>query len=228
MVATFYLPRPGPLDRPAHCSRSPASPTGSTAISRAPGSSNRSSAAFLDPIADKLLVAAVLFMLAATTASPPTIVLPALVILMREILVSGLREHLAGLRVGVPVPRLAKWKTGIQMVAIGVLLVGDAGPAFLPPAIRRGHAVDRRAAHPGHRLWTTCAPASNTCAPIRCPPPRPPRPNDGHGALFRLAARQDRHRARSGSMPPAASPPWRAARLAEAAAARLRRRANDT
>jgi cardiolipin synthase len=59
-------------------------------------------------------------------------VLPALVILSREILVSGLREYLAGLRVGVPVSRLAKWKTAIQMTAIGVLLVGDAGPDGLP------------------------------------------------------------------------------------------------
>jgi cardiolipin synthase (CMP-forming) len=61
-------------------------------------------------------------------------VLPAIVILCREILVSGLREYLAGLRVGMPVSRLAKWKTVIQMVAIGVLIVGDAGPRFLPVA----------------------------------------------------------------------------------------------
>lgn len=97
---------------------------------------------FLDPIADKLLVAAVLFMLAArqlrqepppgTFALTVLFVLPALVILSREILVSGLREHLAGLRVRVPVSRLAKWKTGLQMGAIGVLLVGDAGPSALP------------------------------------------------------------------------------------------------
>jgi cardiolipin synthase len=87
---------------------------------------------FLDPIADKLLVAATLFMLTATDRFSPPTVLPALVILMREILVSGLREHLAGLRVGMPVSRLAKWKTGIQMVAIGVLLVGDAGPSEIP------------------------------------------------------------------------------------------------
>ena len=60
--------------------------------------------------------------------------LPALVILCREILVSGLREYLAGLRVGMPVSRLAKWKTAIQMVAIGVLIVGDAGPGVLPVA----------------------------------------------------------------------------------------------
>ena len=59
-------------------------------------------------------------------------VFPALVILCREILVSGLREYLAGLRVGLPVSKLAKWKTAIQMTAIGFLIVGDAGPAMLP------------------------------------------------------------------------------------------------
>jgi cardiolipin synthase (CMP-forming) len=87
---------------------------------------------FLDPVADKLLVATTLFMLGLTGRFSAICILPALVILCREILVSGLREHLAGLRVLVPVSRLAKWKTGIQMVAIGVLLVGDAGPARLP------------------------------------------------------------------------------------------------
>ena len=80
---------------------------------------------FLDPIADKLLVAKGRF-------STEWALLPALVILCREILVSGLREYLAGLRVGMPVSRLAKWKTAIQMIAIGVLIVGDAGPRFLP------------------------------------------------------------------------------------------------
>lgn len=88
---------------------------------------------FLDPIADKLLVAATLFMLVAKgRLSAEWALLPALVILCREILVSGLREYLAELRVGLPVSRLAKWKTAIQMVAIGVLIVGKAGPAFLP------------------------------------------------------------------------------------------------
>lgn len=87
---------------------------------------------FLDPVADKLLVAAILFMLAADHRFSAISVLPALVILSREILVSGLREHLASLRVSMPVSKLAKWKTGIQMVAIGVLLIGDAGPSFLP------------------------------------------------------------------------------------------------
>ncbi len=87
---------------------------------------------FLDPVADKLLVATTLFMLAVNARFSPPTILPALVILSREIMVSGLREHLATVRVRVPVSRLAKWKTGIQMVAIGVLLVGDAGPAWLP------------------------------------------------------------------------------------------------
>jgi cardiolipin synthase len=88
---------------------------------------------FLDPIADKLLVSATLFMLVAKGRfSTELALLPALVILCREILVSGLREYLAELRVGLPVSRLAKWKTAIQMVAIGVLIVGDAGPGFLP------------------------------------------------------------------------------------------------
>ena len=89
---------------------------------------------FLDPIADKLLVSATLFMLTATGRLPTDALLPALVILCREILVSGLREHLAGLRVGVPVSRLAKWKTFIQMMAIGWLIVGDAGWHVLPVA----------------------------------------------------------------------------------------------
>jgi len=84
---------------------------------------------FLDPIADKLLVSMILMMLVAfNRLSAPTL-FPALVILAREILVSGLREFLAGLRVRVPVSQLAKWKTGIQMGAIGVLLVSGALPA---------------------------------------------------------------------------------------------------
>lgn len=86
---------------------------------------------FLDPIADKLLVAAVLMMLVAVGRIDGGAVIAALVILLREVMVSGLREFLAGLHVGVPVSRLAKWKTGIQMVAIAVLIVGDDGPAWL-------------------------------------------------------------------------------------------------
>ena len=87
---------------------------------------------FLDPIADKLLVAAIILMMAATETLSGLAVLPGLVILLREITVSGLREYLAELQVGMPVSKLAKWKTAIQMVALGVLLVGPAGPAGVP------------------------------------------------------------------------------------------------
>lgn len=87
---------------------------------------------FLDPIADKLLVAAVLLMLVAKDSIVGLSILPAAVILCREILVSGLREFLAEVRVGLPVSRLAKWKTGIQMTALGFLVVGVAGPNFGP------------------------------------------------------------------------------------------------
>ena len=87
---------------------------------------------FLDPIADKLLVSAVILMLVATDRITGLVVLPALIILCREVLVSGLREFLAGLNVGLPVSRLAKWKTMLQMVALGFLIIGDAGPAMVP------------------------------------------------------------------------------------------------
>jgi cardiolipin synthase len=85
---------------------------------------------FLDPIADKLLVAAVILMLVATDRISGWVVLPALVILCREVLVSGLREFLAQVNVGVPVSRLAKWKTALQLVALGILIVGDAAGAW--------------------------------------------------------------------------------------------------
>ncbi len=87
---------------------------------------------FLDPVADKLLVAAAILMLVANGRIAGLLVLPALVILCREIMVSGLREFLAALRVSVPVSRLAKWKTALQMLAISFLLLGDAGPAWIP------------------------------------------------------------------------------------------------
>jgi cardiolipin synthase len=88
----------------------------------------------LDPIADKLLVATCLLLLAADTDK--TIagwsLWAAIIILCREILVSGLREYLAELKVSVPVTRIAKWKTTVQMVAIGFLLAGPAGDKIIP------------------------------------------------------------------------------------------------
>ncbi len=87
---------------------------------------------FLDPIADKLVVAAILMVMTATRQIAGWVVLPALIILCREIMVSGLREYLAELKVGVPVSILAKWKTTVQMVALGVLIVGGSGPDWFP------------------------------------------------------------------------------------------------
>ena len=88
----------------------------------------------LDPIADKLLVSTCLLLLAADTDQ--TIagwsLWAAIIILCREILVSGLREYLAELKVSVPVTTIAKWKTTVQMLAIGFLLAGSAGDKIFP------------------------------------------------------------------------------------------------
>src|SRR3981189_2018990 len=87
----------------------------------------------LDPIADKLLVASCLLILAADNSIHGWTLWAGIVILCREILVSGLREYLAALRVSVPVTKLAKWKTTVQLVAIGFLIAGEAGEVILPP-----------------------------------------------------------------------------------------------
>ena len=94
----------------------------------------------LDPIADKLLVSAALLMLVGKDTISGLTLLAAIVILCREITVSGLREFLAEADVGVPVTTLAKWKTMLQMVAIGFLLAGEAGEAVLPGTILIGQA----------------------------------------------------------------------------------------
>jgi cardiolipin synthase (CMP-forming) len=91
----------------------------------------------LDPIADKLLVGATLMVLVGHGRVSSLGLYPAIVIMLREILVSGLREYLAGIRIGLPVTRFAKWKTGFQMGALGTLLAGDTtarllGIGFLP------------------------------------------------------------------------------------------------
>ncbi|WP_425229401.1 CDP-diacylglycerol--glycerol-3-phosphate 3-phosphatidyltransferase [Sphingomonas sp.] len=83
---------------------------------------------FLDPIADKIMVAAVVLMLCATRDIAGFSVIAALIILLREIAVSGLREFLGGLQVSVPVSRLAKWKTTFQLVALGALILAGAVP----------------------------------------------------------------------------------------------------
>jgi cardiolipin synthase len=86
----------------------------------------------LDPIADKLLVGTTVLMLAHDNTIDRLNVAAAVIILCREILVSGLREFLAELKVKVHVTQLAKWKTTLQMVALGILLAGPAGDALLP------------------------------------------------------------------------------------------------
>jgi cardiolipin synthase len=86
----------------------------------------------LDPIADKLIVSAALMMLAADQTIAGWSLWAGVIILCREILVSGLREFLGTLAVSVPVTQLAKWKTAMQMVAIGFLLAGRAGDKIFP------------------------------------------------------------------------------------------------
>ncbi|MGV1835482.1 CDP-diacylglycerol--glycerol-3-phosphate 3-phosphatidyltransferase [Rhizobium rhizogenes] len=86
----------------------------------------------LDPIADKLLVASILLLLTEDRTIGGWSLWAAIIILCREILVSGLREYLAALKVSVPVTRIAKWKTTAQLVAIAFLLAGPAGDKILP------------------------------------------------------------------------------------------------
>ncbi len=93
---------------------------------------------FLDPIADKVLVLAALVMLAAFDGMSGLTAVAAVIILCRELLISGLREFLGGRDVALPVSRLAKWKTAAQMVAIGFLLAGPAAPI---PATVIGEAL---------------------------------------------------------------------------------------
>ena len=85
---------------------------------------------FLDPIADKIMIAAVILILCSTGDIGGTHIVPALVILLREIAVSGLREFLAGLRISVPVSKLAKWKTAFQLIALGALILAGGLPQF--------------------------------------------------------------------------------------------------
>ncbi|HVG52726.1 MAG TPA: CDP-diacylglycerol--glycerol-3-phosphate 3-phosphatidyltransferase [Xanthobacteraceae bacterium] len=95
----------------------------------------------LDPIADKLLVSSCLLMLAADDTIRGVSLWAAIIILCREILVSGLREYLAELRVSVPVTQLAKWKTALQNVAVGFLIAGEAGDLVIPYVTNVGIAL---------------------------------------------------------------------------------------
>jgi len=85
---------------------------------------------FLDPIADKIMVAAVILMLVLTRDVSGFAAIAALIILLREIAVSGLREFLAGAQVSVPVSQLAKWKTTFQLISLGAIILGGAIPEW--------------------------------------------------------------------------------------------------
>ena len=86
----------------------------------------------LDPIADKLLAAAVILILTSREVIADWETIPALIILLREIAVSGLREYLAKIKVSVPVSRIAKIKTSIQLIALAFLILSESGITILP------------------------------------------------------------------------------------------------
>ena len=83
---------------------------------------------FLDPIADKIMIAAVILMLVGTRDIVGVHLIAAIVILLREIMVSGLREYLGGIQVSMPVSKLAKWKTTLQLASLGLLILAGALP----------------------------------------------------------------------------------------------------
>ena len=87
---------------------------------------------FLDPIADKLLVAAIILILTSKGVISDWETIPALIILLREIVVSGLREYLAEIKASIPVTKIAKLKTSLQLIALGILILSESGTAFLP------------------------------------------------------------------------------------------------
>jgi cardiolipin synthase (CMP-forming) len=86
----------------------------------------------LDPIADKVLVAVILLVLCSDNILNGGHIWAAIIIMAREVLVSGLREYLGQLRVSVPVTKIAKWKTTVQLLAIGFLIAGPAGDKIVP------------------------------------------------------------------------------------------------
>lgn len=96
---------------------------------------------FLDPIADKIFIATVLICLIANGHLSGWGVVPVLLILSREFLISGLREFFGPKNIQFPVSNLAKWKTGIQMFALGFLIMGEFGVAVLPLNIEIGYTL---------------------------------------------------------------------------------------
>ena len=87
---------------------------------------------FLDPIADKLLISSVILILTSKETISDYEIIPALIILVREITVSGLREFLATIKVSFPVSKIAKFKTALQLVALGILILSESGITAIP------------------------------------------------------------------------------------------------
>lgn len=96
---------------------------------------------FLDPISDKIMVAALLLALATFDRLDGFWMIPAIIILSREFLIAGLREYLGPQNIKVPVSRLAKWKTGFQMTALGFLVIGDYGDIIVPQTLLIGQIL---------------------------------------------------------------------------------------
>ncbi len=96
---------------------------------------------FLDPISDKIMVAALLLALATFDRLDGLWMIPAIIILSREFLIAGLREFLGPRNVKVPVSRLAKWKTGFQMTALGFLVIGNYGDSIVPNTLLIGQVL---------------------------------------------------------------------------------------
>jgi len=129
LIALFFVPAPwGPWAALAVYAAAAATDWLDGKLARARGEVSPLGR-LMDPIADKMLVAALLVLVVAFDRLDGVHVVPALAILMREFLISGLREFLAGLgAAGLPVSGLAKWKTAVQMTALGALIVADGGP----------------------------------------------------------------------------------------------------
>lgn len=96
---------------------------------------------FLDPIADKIFIVSVIMGLIATGKLDGFWIIPPLLIIAREFLISGLREFLGPKNIQVPVSKLAKWKTGVQMVSLGFLIMGDFGDVLIPGTLAIGYLL---------------------------------------------------------------------------------------
>ncbi len=96
---------------------------------------------FLDPISDKIMVVSLLMALACFDRLNEGWVIPAIIILSREFLISGLREYLGPKNIKVPVTKLAKWKTGFQMTSLGFLIMGNYGDPVVPHTLLIGQLL---------------------------------------------------------------------------------------